>query len=51
MDLIANAIARHGAKRVYDAAVARMQGEPALLATVGIIANNLAEADAIMSAA
>lgn len=51
MDLIAAAIARHGAKAVHDAAYERLKGDPKPLEVVGLIAVDLAQADAIMSQA
>jgi hypothetical protein len=50
--LIQAAINKHGAKHVRDAAHARMSGDKgAALLTVGLIANNLAEAVTIADVA
>jgi hypothetical protein len=51
VDLIAAAIARHGAKAVHDAAYKWLQGNRKPLEAVGLIAVDLAQADAIMSQA
>lgn len=45
------AIKMYGAKRVHDAALARLKGNPAPLAAVGLTAAGIGQADAIMSAA
>ena len=47
-DLVTAAITKHGAKRVYDAAYRRLQGDRAPLAAVDLIAADLAQANAIM---
>jgi predicted 3-demethylubiquinone-9 3-methyltransferase (glyoxalase superfamily) len=48
MDLIQRAIDKHGAKTVYDAATARLSGNAEPLSAVGLIADDLGVAWAIM---
>lgn len=50
-DKVSGAIKTHGAKRVYEAAAARMSGNPAQLQACGLEAATIGEANAIMSAA
>ncbi len=49
--MISRAIERHGAKKVYEAAYRRLNGDSAPLAAVGLIAETLRDANDIMYAA
>lgn len=51
MQTIDTAIKAHGAKRVYDAAAARMSGNRQPLAAIGLTAETIADAHAVMTAA
>lgn len=51
MSIIDSAIEIHGAKKVYDAAYKRMQGDAKSLQDIGLTANTLREANEIMTAA
>lgn len=51
LDKINEAIRTHGAQAVYKAAIKRMDGDRTALAAVGLQADNLGQADQIMSAA
>lgn len=51
MSIIDRAIEIHGAKKVYDAAYKRMQGDRKPLQDVGLRANTLSDANEIMTAA
>lgn len=51
VDLVSDAIRLHGAKRVHEAAVAQMAGNPEPLQQVGLIVANMGQAYAIMSQA
>lgn len=46
-----DAIRQHGARAVYQAAIDRLQGNARPLASIGLSAPDLAEANRIMSAA
>lgn len=51
MDIVAEAIKKHGAKTVYNAAVACMEGDKSALPAVDLGAANMGAAYSIMMAA
>jgi hypothetical protein len=51
MDIIDRAIALHGAKKVYEAAISRMGGNRQALNDCGLGANTIGDANEIMTRA